>query len=788
MRWKSTLVTTGAVPATMGVGRQDARPGLATGSGTRRLAGDTTKEERLMQHERTVSQRMRSGVRRLPAAVRRGGGIGVLAGLLLLPLSVGAVGSGDLDPSFGDAGTVLTDFGSGSNDYVNALVIQTDGKIVVAGSSDGAFALARYLPNGALDPSFGSNGTVLTDFGFGSGSEDYPSALALQPDGKIVVAGYSIAGGSHDFALARYLSNGTLDPSFSGDGTVLTNFGSGSTDLAYALVIQTDGKIVVAGSSDGAFALARYLPNGALDPSFGSNGTVTTAFDSSVNAAATDLALQPDGKIVVAGYSDGSGSYDFALARYLPTGALDPSFSGDGKVTTAFGSSTYDIATDLALQLDGKIVVTGFSGPSPASDTQAFALARYLPNGALDISFSGDGKVTTSFASGSYDGALALAIQPNGKIVVAGYSGANGISSDITFALARYLPNGALDISFNGDGTVSGIYGEARALAIQPHDGRLVVAGASRGDFTLARYHAITCNEEEESSTAWQNVAFASQAQTFTALFNAVPHQLRMDGVTGLALGPADAYTDLGAIVRFNPAGFLDARNGSVYQAARAIPYTTGLPYQVRMVVNVPQHTYSVSVTPDGGTEQTLATNYAFRTEQRTVPQLDTWALRAESGSHTVCNFALGTSSDAAWQNRAFASQARTFTARFDAVPHQNRMDGVTGLALGPADAYTDLGAIVRFNPAGFLDARNGSVYQAAQAIPYTAGTRYHLRLVVNVPQHTYSVSVTPEGGAEQVLATNYAFRTEQRTVPQLDTWALRAESGSHTVSNFLLE
>jgi uncharacterized delta-60 repeat protein len=221
---------------------------------------------------------------------------------------------------------------------------------------------------------------------------------------------------------------------------------------------------------------------------------------------------------------------------------------------------------------------------------------------------------------------------------------ANG---NVGFALVRYSSTGTLDTTFSGDGkAITAIGDEARAtaLALQPN-GKIIAAGnfyddaSGTSDFALARYHAITCNEEEQSSTAWQNVALVPQAQTFTALFDAVPHQARMDGVTGLALGPADAYTDLGAIVRFNPAGVLDARNGSVYQAARAIPYTMGLPYQVRMVVNIPQHTYSVYVIPDGGAEQTLATNYAFRTEQRTVPRLDTWALYAGSGSHTVSNF-----------------------------------------------------------------------------------------------------------------------------------------------------
>jgi hypothetical protein len=187
----------------------------------------------------------------------------------------------------------------------------------------------------------------------------------------------------------------------------------------------------------------------------------------------------------------------------------------------------------------------------------------------------------------------------------------------------------------------------ASALALQPN-GKIVVAGTgtssvsgrSDSDIALARYHAFTC-EGKESSLAWQSMTFPAQAQTFTAVFDAVPHQSPMDGVTGLALGPADAPTDLGPIVRFNPTGYLDARNGSAYQAARTLPYVAGTRYRVRLVVNVPKHTNSVYVTPDGGVEQTLATNYAFRTEQRTVPRLDTWALRSWSGSHTVCNFAL---------------------------------------------------------------------------------------------------------------------------------------------------
>jgi uncharacterized delta-60 repeat protein len=241
-----------------------------------------------MQQKTTMCQRMVSGIGRLQAVGRRGGGAGVLAVLLLLPLkaagqapletlaplesdaevaALGPVAPGDLDTSFGGDGTVLTDFGG--QDETTSLAIQPDGKLVVAGyaiaSSGGSvdFALVRYLPNGALDPTFGGDGRVLTDFS-GVGSYDVASAIAIQPDGKLVVAGFSNASGSPDFALARYRPNGTLDPAFGGDGKVLTDFGSGSSDVASALALQPhDGRLVVAATQFGTsasrdFALARY--------------------------------------------------------------------------------------------------------------------------------------------------------------------------------------------------------------------------------------------------------------------------------------------------------------------------------------------------------------------------------------------------------------------------------------------------------------------------------------------------------------------------------------------------
>jgi uncharacterized delta-60 repeat protein len=255
---------------------------------------------------------------------------------------------------------------------------------------------------------------------------------------------------------------------------------------------------VVAGYSNASdssdFAIVRYLPNGTLDTTFGGAGKVTTNIG--ILNSANAVTLQPDSKIVVAGQALINDSWDIALARYLPNGTLDTTFSGDGKVTTSFaGSGFSDSANAVTLQPDGKIVVAGTSDFPPGD----FTLARYLPNGTLDTTFSGDGKVTTEF--GGYDEAFAIVLQPDGKIVVAGRSSINGNTS---FALARYLPNGTLDATFSSDGKVTADFGsggwdEASALAIQPRDGRLVVAGYSeetRGSsaFALARYHAITCN------------------------------------------------------------------------------------------------------------------------------------------------------------------------------------------------------------------------------------------------------------------------------------------------------
>src|SRR6185295_12934247 len=291
-------------------------------------------------------------------------------------------------------------------DGAAAVALHADGKIVAVGfagvtSTGRDFALARYNTNGTLDTSFSADGKQNTDVG---GAFDGATAMALQGDGKIVAVGFAGAtSAAHDFALARYDTDGSLDTSFSGDGKQTTDFGG--LDGASGVALQGDGKIVAVGTADESgvaqmaltkMALARYNTDGSLDTSFSADGKQATTFGG--GDAAVGVALQTDGKIVTVGTTEfGVSSFSaqsgFALARYNTDGSLDTSFSGDGKQTTDFGP--FDAASDVAIQTNGKIVVVGIRSDGMGNDD--FALARYNPNGSLDTTFSGDGKQTTGF-------------------------------------------------------------------------------------------------------------------------------------------------------------------------------------------------------------------------------------------------------------------------------------------------------------------------------------------------------------------------------------------------------
>ncbi len=248
--------------------------------------------------------------------------------------------------------------------------MQRDGKIVAAGFSGGNFALVRYTTSGKLDTSFGSGGKVLSVLAPRSEAD----AVALQTDGRIVAAGWSYAKGNHDFALVRYTTAGKLDASFGSGGKVLTDLGRGD-HRATGLAIQKDGKIFVAGYSDAVasndFAVVRYTDGGKLDRSFGSGGKVLTDLRGGSDDRASAIAIQED-KIVAAGLSVTSDRFDFALARYMTNGKLDTSFGG-GRVLTDLGGDL-DWALALAVQQDGRIVTAGYSNADGSDD---FALVRY---------------------------------------------------------------------------------------------------------------------------------------------------------------------------------------------------------------------------------------------------------------------------------------------------------------------------------------------------------------------------------------------------------------------------
>ncbi|MEU6371983.1 calcium-binding protein [Streptomyces sp. NPDC046909] len=408
---------------------------------------------------------------------------------------------GDLDATFGSGGkvTVPNGLAVGTGD----VVVQGDGKIVTVRSSQSFdFSVMRHNADGSLDTAFGAGGEARLDM---DGGEDVAEGVALQNDGKIVVVGRHQEtedefAGCCWLTVSRFNADGSVDTSFGGgDGWVSPGLAGGAEDAA-GVAVQDDGKILAGAAAGGSFALVRYDTSGNPDTSFGDgDGVVFTSFSEEGGAVARDMVLQSNGKIVLAGYS-GETSFDFALARYLPDGSLDTGFGGDGKVTTDLGG--YNWGDSVAVQSTGKILMSGWSGEDftlvrynlagtldggfgtggvvttdfgPSSTVYDlavqpddrilaagaaggdFALARYQADGTADTGFASGGRTTTDF--GAYDTVGALALQTDGKIVAFGDTGEDR-------ALARYLggtgtpppppPTGVdLSVTKTGTGTVS---------------------------------------------------------------------------------------------------------------------------------------------------------------------------------------------------------------------------------------------------------------------------------------------------------------------------------------------
>ena len=407
---------------------------------------------------------------------------------------------GGPDTGFNGSGAAATKIDPSEFEYALAVARQpADGKIIAAGHSvlagQGAIALVRYNANGSLDSvpgSFGSGGVVRTAVG-SDGAEAV--AVAVQADGKIVVAGSLLAADASGkgIVLLRYNADGTLDTSFGtpGTGIVTKTIGTGSDTAAAALALQpavlpADVKIIVAGhaltNTKTDIVLLRYNLDGTPDLTFGGTGLVTTALSS--DAAALAIQVQPaDGKIVAAGsvgkFSD--SSMDSVLLRYNNAdGALDATFGVGGIVQTDIGTGN-NFANSIVLQPDGKIVVTGHANVNFSLDTSDIALLRYDANGVLETTFGEtgqNGKVVTTL--GGFDNAFSVALQADLKIVVSGNTGSAG--SVVSVAVLRYNPDGKIDNTFGRGGLVAtsgtgpSAIASGNAVLVQA-DGGIVVAG-----------------------------------------------------------------------------------------------------------------------------------------------------------------------------------------------------------------------------------------------------------------------------------------------------------------------
>ncbi|MFO1002834.1 MAG: hypothetical protein U0936_21090 [Planctomycetaceae bacterium] len=497
--------------------------------------------------------------------------------------------AGDLDLTFGNSGQVTTEFEESSTwgRVVMASALQTDGKIIAVGEG----AIARYLPDGSLDLTFGVGGKAAFPY--------YARGVALQANGAIVVVGGTESINSADFVVTRYLANGTLDTSFSNDGVLLTDFGGNET--AYDVAVQGNGRIVVVGGTLEDIAIACYTTTGALDTSFDGDGKIFRRFNNNRAETAHAVAIQSDGKIVVAGqtwvtYTFNSSNHDFFVMRLNSNGTMDSSFAGTGYVNANFGK--VDDAQDLLIQPDGRIVV---SGSAQVNYKEHLAVARYNVNGALDTTFDSDGmllllapgsltnndsgatlarqsdgslltgtsgyvyrfnaagQLDTSFngtgRSPYFSSVKSLLVQPDGRIVASGFN-------IRPFALARFTSAGQSDPSFSSDGITWTQFGSSvdeAAASAQQADGKLVVVGRSQGNFSVARYLANGSPDLSFSTDGRTTISFGPGY----AESGAADVVIQSDGKI-LIVGSAtriinqNGYSDI-ALVRLNADGSLDS-------------------------------------------------------------------------------------------------------------------------------------------------------------------------------------------------------------------------------------
>jgi uncharacterized delta-60 repeat protein len=429
--------------------------------------------------------------------------IGLFISLMVFcfPSSTAAAPAGSLDLSFNSPNGYKR-FNSAANnrDRGVEVAIQADGKIVVLGySHNGAnedLLLVRYNADGSLDTSFGTGGFVLYD----RGGNDRGLGLALQADGKIVAVGYTYLGGQRDVLVLRYHRNGTLDGAFGTGGSVTYSSSGSATDIGFGVAIQADGRIIVVGeSSNGSnqdAIVLRYTTFGTLDHGFGSGGVFVYGGAGNNMDRAFATAIQQDGRIVVVGASVVNNKDDVLVFRLHSNGTPDGTFGSAGVATYSGAGDHFDYGNGVALQQDGRIVVLGSTLIGTAFD---ILLIRYNANGALDTTFGTGGVVIYGDSGGRNDYGYGLVIQRDGKIVITGYT--QGDSDDVL--VARFDTTGSLDTTFGTDGTVTwngtaGGTDYGQGIALQS-DGKLIIAGFSHNganeDLLVMRLLGSTDNE-----------------------------------------------------------------------------------------------------------------------------------------------------------------------------------------------------------------------------------------------------------------------------------------------------
>lgn len=485
---------------------------------------------------------------------------------------------GVLDTAFGTNGLAATSFGTGLS-APTAIALQADGKIVVAGkyqpTNSRQWAIARFNADGTPDAGFDGDGKALTAFGGAVLSE--AMEVAVGTDGKIKVAGV-VYGATRSFALVQYNANGSLDASFGTDGKAMSAF-TDVYDGIRSVTRQADGKYLVVMKSDN-FALTasdlrlrRYNGNVSPDSDFGTNGEVSTTFGTGTNGARS-AGVAPGGKIVLVGESIPAdfGNFDFAVARYSANGILDATLDGDGKITTAFEKGN-DQLNHLLIAGDDTILAIGTSAYRQSNNAlvRNIALAKYDSNGQLDAAFGTAGKVTSVFGL-HYNYVTAAALQPDGKIVLANTYYNPTVDNLAHYELIRYNANGSLDASFGTNGKAT-IGFEAVSIALQA-DGRIVIAGVSSPDgsvngFTVGRFSAVGMPDNSFDADA---TAFVPFGNAYFGKVSVLPQATGKIVVTGSASSP-DSFNNNPAFVavRFNADGSLDPTFGTNGKTATLI-------------------------------------------------------------------------------------------------------------------------------------------------------------------------------------------------------------------------